>query len=233
MSNSDDSHLAFDLASLPAEAELRSVTARSAEVAGRSALRVELTDAITTNGQPGVDYVDMPTFAIVPTDFRNGSISVDILSRLNDKAPDYARAFAGIAYRITDGGDRFEAVYLRPLNGMKVNPPSPRDKRAIQYFAYPEWKFDRLREEHPDGLYEAGADIGPDEWITLRLEIDGAGLVAFVNERKVLTLAEAKVTPMTGRIGLWVDVGTEAYFANLRVTRTTADRSQTRPQRPR
>ena len=37
---------------------------------------------------------------------------------------------------------------------------------AVQYFAYPDWKFDRLREEFPDGRYEAGADIGPDEWIT-------------------------------------------------------------------
>jgi len=51
----------------------------------------------------------------------------------------------------------------------------------------------------------AGAGIGPDEWITLRPEINGAGLVAFVNERKVLTLTE-------------VDAGTEAYFASLRVS---------------
>ena len=27
----------------------------------------------------------------------------------------------------------------------------------------PDWKFDRLREQYPDGDYEAGANIGPDE----------------------------------------------------------------------
>lgn len=77
------------------------------------------------------------------------ALLVDILSRLNGKGAADARAFAGIAYRITPGGDRFEAVYLRPLNGWKTNPPSPRDQRAVQYFAYPDWKFDRLRERVP------------------------------------------------------------------------------------
>ena len=101
-------------------------------MAGRRALRVELTDKITFDGRPGVDYVDQPTFLVLPAQFTNGTIEVDILSRLNGKAPADARAFAGIAYRITDGGDRFECFYLRPLNGRKTNPPPPRHQRAIQ-----------------------------------------------------------------------------------------------------
>jgi hypothetical protein len=43
------------------------------------------------------------------------------------------------------------------------SPPEPR--RRLQYFAYPDWKFDRPREAHPDGRYETGADIAPDEWL--------------------------------------------------------------------
>jgi hypothetical protein len=152
-----------ELTKSPEGSELRSVTAVPTEVSGRRALRVELTDAVTLHGKPGVAYVDMPTFVIIPASLENGTIEVDVLSRLNGKGPADARAFAGIAYRITHGGDRFEAVYLRPLNGWKTNPPSSRDQRAVQYFAYPDWKFDRLREEFPDGRYEAGADIGPDE----------------------------------------------------------------------
>jgi hypothetical protein len=70
---------------------------------------------------------------IIAASLENGTIKVDVLSRLNGKGPADARAFAGIAYRITHGGDRFEAVYLRPLNGWKTNPPSPRDQRAVQY----------------------------------------------------------------------------------------------------
>jgi hypothetical protein len=79
----------------------------------------------------------MPTFVIIPTSFAHGTKKVNILSRLNGKGPADARAFAGIAYRVTADGDGFEAVYLRPLNGQKTNPPSPRNQRAVQYFAYP------------------------------------------------------------------------------------------------
>ncbi len=209
-----------DLTKLPEGSELRSVTAVPTEVSGRRALRVELTDAVTLQGMAGVDYVDMPTFLIIPASFENGTIEVDILSRLNGRGPADARAFAGIAYRITHGGDHFEAVYLRPLNGWKTNPPSPRDQRAVQYFAYPDWKFDRLREEFPDGRYEAGADIGPDEWTNLRIDIDGTRLTAAVNGTEALRLTETKSAPAAGNIGLFVDIGSESFFSDLRVTPT-------------
>jgi hypothetical protein len=182
MTDQDRAETVYELAELPEESTLRSVTALPAEIAGRRALRVELTDEVTLQGKPGVDYVDMPTFVIIPADFTNGTIEVDILSRLNGKGSADARAFAGLAYRITDSGDHFEAVYLRPLNGLKTNPPSPRDKRAIQYFAYPDWKFDRLREAYRDGRYEAAANIGPDEWIKLKIDIDDTHLNATVND---------------------------------------------------
>lgn len=208
----------YDLDRLPEGSTLRSVTTATATIAGRRALRVELTDTVTFQGTPKVDYVDMPTFVIIPTAFANGTIQVDILSRLNGKGPADARAFAGVAYRITDGGDHFEAVYLRPLNGRKTNPPSPRDQRAIQYFAYPDWPFDRLREEYPDGRYEAGADIGPDEWITLKIDIDENRLNVMVDGTQALGIPETKAAPATGAVGLFVDIGSESYFSNLTIS---------------
>jgi hypothetical protein len=39
-----------------------------------------------------------------------------------------------------------------------------------------------------------------------------------VNGKDELALADAKGTPVAGGIGLWVGVGTEGYFSNLRVT---------------
>jgi hypothetical protein len=93
------------------------------------------------------------------------------------------------------------------MNGQKMNPPSPRDQRAIQYFAYPNWKFDRLREQYSDGDYEAGADIGPDEWITLKLDIDDTRLTATVNGTQTLALSETKAAPLAGAVGLFVDIG--------------------------
>ena len=39
-----------------------------------------------------------------------------------------------------------------------------------------------------------------------------------VNGKDELALVEAKGTPVAGGIGLWVGMGTEGYFSNLRVT---------------
>jgi hypothetical protein len=214
----DSSIIIHPLTDLPAGAELRSVSAAPATIFGRDALHVELTEEIAAHGQPDVDYVDMPTFVIVPVDFRLGTIEVDILARLTPTAPDYARAFAGLAYHLTDRGDRFEAVYLRPLNGLKLNPPPPRHGRAVQYFAYPDWKYQRLRDEYPEGTFEAGADIGPDEWIHLRLDVTESAVVSTVNGVGVLRVDDVKAPTTAGALGLFVDIGTEAYFSNLTVT---------------
>jgi hypothetical protein len=205
------------LKTVPDGLVLNSVTAWPAVAAGRHALRIELRDEVTVHGKPNVAYVDMPTFAALPVSFDNGVISVDVLSRLNSKAPDYARAFAGLAYRIADDLSSFESVYLRPLNGIGLNPPVPRDRRAVQYFAYPDWRFEKLREDYPDGRFEAAADIAPDIWINLRLEIEGEKLGVYVNGKLITAITQAKAVPTTGKIGMFVDIGTEAFFANLEV----------------
>ena len=194
---------------------LHSVTASIASVAGRKAMRVALRDEIARSGRPNVDYIDMRTFAMLPTLLSNGTISVDVLGRLLPDAPDYARAFAGLAYRITPA--TFEAVYLRPCNGLKTQPPPPRHARAIQYFAFPDWRYERLRLEHPDGAYEGAANIAPEEWIHLSVEVQGRHLCAQVDGRTVLEAAHTKLDPVEGPVGLFVDIGTEAYFSNLRV----------------
>ena len=206
----------YELYTLPPGATLHRVEAAPAEYKGRKAIKVEMPDA-AIKAQLGID-VDMPTFVRIPVDLRNGTIEVDILSRLNGKGPPDARAFIGISYRITDPEAHFETIYLRPLNGRKKNPPSPRDKRAVQYFAYPDWKFDRLRKEYPDGHYESGADIADDEWIMLRLDIDGTRVRVSVNGKDELAFADAKGMPVAGGIGLWVGMGTEGYFSDLRMT---------------
>jgi hypothetical protein len=209
--------LQFDLTTLPPGLQNKSVTSQIADTAGRRAMCVQLAEDIARNGKQHVDYVDMPTFAVLPVSFTTGTLSVDIYSRLNATAPPYARAFAGIAYHIADDFRTFESVYLRPLNGMSLNPPPPRDKRAVQYFAYPDWRYERLRETHPDGRYEAAADIVPERWTNLRIEIAATHLSAFVDGQNVLSLNELKAHAKPGYVGLFVDIGTEAFFSNLRV----------------
>lgn len=207
----------YDLAVLPAGAIQHRVTATPTEIKDRKALKVEL-DAKSRAGQPGVDFGDTDTFVMIPVSFRNGTIEVDLLGRLRADAPPEMRAFTGLAYRIAPDGKKFESAYVRPLNGLKLKPPPPRDKRAVQYFTYPDWPFDRLRQSYPDGRYEVGANIAGDEWIALRLDVEEDEVRVTVNGEERLVVSEPKAKPISGAVGLWVDIGTEAYFANLRIT---------------
>jgi hypothetical protein len=207
----------FPLDVIPDGAVLRSVTAQPARVGDRDCLRVQLEGAVA-EGVPGVDYIDQPTFVILPIEFLHGRIEVDIRSRLTADAPELARGFAGLAYRIADDCSRFESVYVRPLNGRKVNPPAPRADRAIQYFAYPEWPFDRIRDEFPPERFEAGADIGPDEWITLAIDVRHDRVRVTINGSEQLLISETLADPAPGRVGLFVDIGTDALFSNLVVS---------------
>ncbi len=149
-------------------------------------------------------------------DFHNGIIEVKAFSRLLPDAPDFARGFIGIAYRINEEDTKFESFYLRPANGRTDDPI--RIHRACQYFSYPKYTFEYFRS---NGIqdYEAKADIGLNEWIQLKAVIEGAHGRFYVNDQLVLTVKDMKHGPdMKGQIGLFVDIGTEAFFKDLKVT---------------
>jgi hypothetical protein len=203
------------LDALPAGATPHGVTAAPERVDGRACLRVELTDEITRSGVPGVDYIDRPTFVLLPVEFRTGTIDVSVWSHLNGKTDFPARGFAGLAFHVADDLGTFSSAYLRPLNGSGLNPPPPRQLRAVQYFTFPEWPFDRLRESFPDGRYEATADIAPARWITLHVEVGDERLRVVVDGSEVLVVDAPLAPARRGRVGLFVDIGTEAFFADL------------------
>ena len=201
-----------------AHGRLCGVDADLAEIDGIPALRLALTQA-RRSGTLGVDFGDEPTFLTLPELITNGELQVDLCARLLPDAPDYARGFIGLAYRVHPDATAFEGFYLRPLNGLAHAPPPPRDRRAVQYFAYPDWKYDRLRDTSPD-VYEAAANIALDRWHTLRVTFSQQTLTAWVDEAVVLTLDQTLGKPMSGQIGLWVDIGTQGWFRTLRVTKS-------------
>jgi hypothetical protein len=204
---------------LPQDAVAQGVVAQEADMAGRKALKIELTPQVVRSGPGRGGYGDEPTYLALPIDFGNGTLEIDLYGKLNGQGADVARAFIGLVFRAAADRSSFEALYLRPTNGRKANPGKPRDQRAVQYFHYPDGKFDRLRKDFPYGRYEAGADIDQNEWITLRLEIQGASLKAFVNNKLELVVPDMKYgSGRRGQIGLWVDIGTEGYFSNLRIS---------------
>ncbi len=76
-----------------------------------------------------------------------------------------------------------------------------------------------MRKESP-GLYETYADVGLDEWITLRIELDGGKARLFINDQKYPSFIVEKMKGSTtnGSVALWVDIGTIGYFKDLKVT---------------
>ncbi len=87
---------------------------------------------------------DEPTYVkIRGTHFKNGTIEVKVLSRLLKNAPEFARGFIGVAFRINDNNTKFEGIYIRPTNGRVED--QVRRNHCVQYYSYPDYKFDRLR----------------------------------------------------------------------------------------
>ncbi len=177
---------------------------------GKKALKVTIDTTIKT--------FDEPTFAkIKDIDFENGVIEVKVLSRLVENAPDWARGFIGVAFRIDENNTQFECIYIRPTNGRAED--QIRRNHSIQYFAFPEYKFDRLRKESP-AKYESYADMGLNEWITIKIVVHGSKAELFLhnNKKPALIVNDLKLGEHnSGAIGLWVGNWTEGYFRDLKV----------------
>lgn len=180
------------------------------KVRGREAVRV-VKDA-------AVKEFDQPTFVkIKDIDFQDGTIEVKVLSRLLKDAPAFARGFIGVAFRIDEGNKAYESIYIRPTNGRAED--QVRRNHSIQYYAYPDYKFDRLRKEAPE-RYESYADMGLNEWITMRIEVRGQQAKLFLNDQQHPSLIVNDLkhgASASGAIGLWVDIGTEGFFSDLKV----------------
>lgn len=181
------------------------------EIDGEKVLRVVKAEKIME--------FDENTYAkLTDFNFHNGVIEVKMLSRLLPDAPELARGFIGIAYRINDDDTKFESFYLRPTNGRTDDPI--RKAHGCQYFSYPGYTFSYFRDNNIND-YEAPVDIGLNEWIHLKAVINDDCAEFYVNEftKPVLTVSDMKHGPhQTGAIGLFVDIGTEAFFKDLKIT---------------
>ncbi len=167
-----------------------------------------------------VKEVDEPTFVkIKGINFENGTIEIKVLSRLLKNAPDFARGFIGIAFRINESNTKNESIYIRPTNARAND--QVRRNHSIQYYSYPDFKFDRLRKESPE-RYEAYADMEMNTWITLRIEVIDAQAKLFINNNKQPSLVVNDLkhgANASGAIALWVEIGTEGYFKDLKVVK--------------
>ena len=151
-------------------------------------------------------------------DFENGTIEVKMYSQIQNPSP-YAPAagFIGLYYRIAADDSAWESIYLRPKVG-RINNQMARN-HAVQYFSYPDFKFQTLRDKFPAGSYESSAPVALNEWITMRLEINGETAEMFINNMKYSSFVVNKMLGENkkGYVGLYVDIATTGYFRDLKV----------------
>lgn len=152
-------------------------------------------------------------------DFENGTIEVKMYSQLQNPAPYSGIAgFIGVYFRIAEDDSTWESIYIRPKVGRVDN--QLHRNHAVQYFSYPNFKFDTLRKIAPF-KYEGSAPVALNEWITMRIEVNGETAEMFINNMKYSTFIVDKMLGKNkkGAIGLYVDIGTIGYFKDLKVTK--------------
>ncbi|HVS92527.1 MAG TPA: hypothetical protein VHE59_10865 [Mucilaginibacter sp.] len=201
--------------------EPHGVTASVVTLNGRQALKVERdlkTLPFDVNNLSKT--VDEPTYVrLKDIDFENGVIEVKVFSQVQNPSPfEGAQGFIGIAFRISPRDSAYESIYLRPKAGSSNNQFNR--NHSVQYYAYPNYKFDKLRNE-PNSSYETYADIGLDEWIDMRIEVTGNKATLYINgqKRPSFIVERMKGNTTHGEVALWVDIGTIGYFKDLKVTK--------------
>lgn len=173
---------------------------------------------VTGGKLPEGPIADQPTMALVTgLDFQDGIIEVDLAGSVKADAPPQARGFVGIGFRAAEDFSGFEGFYIRPTNGRVLD--QVRRNHATQYFSYPGYDFARFRQEAPE-KYEAYADVQPDIWQHLKIEVKGETAFLYVNnaEQPALIVTDLKRGPSRGSVSLWVEPTTKAHFANLKIT---------------
>ena len=200
--------------------ELHNVTGSVIKFEGQDVLKIERDlHAIPFDSTHVEKTVDEPHYARLSgmDDFENGTIEVMMYSQLQNPAPYSGVAgFIGMFFRVPKNDSSFESIYVRPKVG-RINNQLFRN-HTVQYISYPHYKFDTLRKIAPF-RYEGSAPVALNEWIKMRIEVNGESAEMFINDAKYSTFVVDKFlgSNKKGGIGLYVDIGTIGYFKNLKV----------------
>ena len=187
---------------------------------GKRGVRVTISDEAKRRNAslPAAQQSVIETLAVLEgSDFRDGVIEAEIAGAPAPDAPEGARGFVGIAFRLQPDMKTYDAFYLRPTNG-RANDQVRRNHSA-QYIAHPDWPWFRLRQESPK-KYESYVDLVPGAWTRIRIEVrgDSARLYVHGQEQPTLIVNDVKSGAQArGAIALWIDAGTVAHFRNVRV----------------
>lgn len=204
------------------EFDLHNVTGEIIRFEGKDVLKIERDlNAIPFDSTRVEETVDEPHYArlVGLDDFENGTIEVKMYSQLKVPAPYSGIAgFIGLFFRVKEDDSAFESIYVRPKVGRSEN--QLHRNHTVQYFSYPDYKFDTLRKIAPF-RYEGSAPVALNEWFTMRIEVNGDTAELFINNLKYSSFIVDKMLGKTkkGFVGLYVDIGTIGYFKDLKVTK--------------
>jgi hypothetical protein len=191
---------------------------RSNTTLSTASVRYKGRDAVRAVDRSGEQPLN-PLLLLPVEGFKDGVIEAEVAGLPAAGAPEGARGFIGIAFRVQRDSSRYEAFYIRPTNGRSDD--QLRRNHSTQYTGMPDYPWDRLRKEHP-GVYESYADMVPGAWIRLRIEVEGSRARLFVGGagQPALIVNDLKHgADAIGGVALWVGSGTEGYFSNVRVTK--------------
>jgi len=200
--------------------DARNVKVEPAEYKGRKAVRITL-PAPPPMPAAGSAPAPVPHFTFLRgVDFADGTIEVDVAAKIIGTVPPGSPTppgFIGVAFRTRSDANHYELFYLRPGNSLSSD--QVRRNHSVQYMSMPDFDFSKLRWRWPS-VYEAYADLEPEAWIRMKIEVAGRQAKLYVNgaPRPVLVVDGLKGEDLTGGVGLWPSGQQENYFSNLRIT---------------
>jgi hypothetical protein len=195
----------FALTDTSALAEM-AVNATPVEYRGRKAVR------LTSDAPDSAGYA-----TVKGTNFRDGSIDVDVAVVPKEQpGGGSSPGFIGVIFRLGENPSHYEGFYIRP--GNSVAEDQARRNHSVQYIAEPHYGWEYLRRNWPF-IYESWADLTPQAWTHLRVEVHGRKAKVFLNgsSKPSLMVDGLKGEELQGPIALWGFSGEDSYFANLKI----------------
>ena len=152
-------------------------------------------------------------------EFKDGLIEIEMAGAPLPGSDPSFRGFIGLAFRVQKKDSiQYECFYLRPTNGRAED--QLRRNHSAQYIAHPGYTWFKLRKENP-GVYESYVDLVAGEWTKVKIRVKGKDARLYVNDatQPCLIVTDMKHEVESGGIALWIGIGTDGYFKNLKVTK--------------
>jgi hypothetical protein len=164
---------------------------------------------------------DSDIFAYVSgSSIQDGVIEFDFAVKTTTPPGVHMPGFTGLAFRARPDGSHYDMFYLRPKNALADD--QAMRNHSVQYVAKSGYDWYPLRRQWP-WVYESWADLKPETWTHVKIELHGRSARLFVNgsDSPSLIVNGLKGEDLQGGVALWGYAEEESYFSNLRIIPTT------------